>query len=204
MRPQYRHNLWHNMCLQCGNFNLTTPATVVSTPQGGNTTNSIVLTPYFGYSGTITPTCSGLPSNSTCNFQPVSAVVSGTAQVQFTIYIYTGTSIAAQNQPGRSGSLVAWAMLSPLGLLALAFARRRRLICGNLLMTLAIALSLGAAVSLSGCTNPVQPSFISVTPASTQAVTVTLKDNNNPPGSHSINFTLNVCNITVGTTCQTF
>jgi hypothetical protein len=95
-------------------------------------------------------------------------------------------------------------MLSPLGLLALAFARRRRLISRHILMTLAIAFSLGAAVSLSGCTNPVQPPHVTVTPASTQAVTVTLTDNNNPPVSHSINFTLNVCNLNVGTTCQTF
>jgi hypothetical protein len=35
-------------------------------------------------------------------------------------------------------------------------------------------------------------------------VTVTLKDNNTPPVSRSINFTLNVCNINVGTSCQTF
>ena len=87
-----------------GNFNLTTPATVVWTPQGGNITNSIVLTPYFGYSGTITPTCSGLPANSTCNFQPISAVVSGTAQVQFTIYIYTGTSVTCGESEGAAGS----------------------------------------------------------------------------------------------------
>ena len=38
-----------------GNFNLTTPSPAVNIPQGGNITNSIVLTPYFGYSGTITP-----------------------------------------------------------------------------------------------------------------------------------------------------
>lgn len=187
-----------------GNFTLTTPFTVVNIPQGGNVTNSIVLTPYFGYSGTITPTCSGLPAYATCNFQPVSAVVSGTAQVPFTIYIYTSTTVTAENHPNMDGSRLTLAMLSPLGLLALAFARRRRLLGGHVLMTLAIALSLGAAVGLSGCTNPVGHPFTPVTPASSDTVTVTLKDNNTPPVSRSINFTLNVCNINVGTSCQTF
>ena len=162
------------------------------------------MTPYFGYSGTITPTCSGLPAFATCNFQPVSAAVSGTAQVPFTIYIYTSTAVTAENHPNRDSSRLTLAMLSPLGLLALAFARRRRLLGGKVLMTLAIALSLGAAVGLSGCTNPVKHPFTPLTPASTQSVTVTLTDNNNPPVSHSINFTLNVCNINVGPTCQTF
>lgn len=185
-----------------GNFNLTTPATVVSIPQGGNITNNIVLTPYFGYSGTITPTCSGLPAYSSCSFQPVNATVSGTAQVPFTIYIYTNTNLTSEN---RQGSRVTLAMLSPLGLLALAFARRKKLLGSKVLLTLLIALSIGAATGLSGCTNPVERAYtFIVTPASTQTVKVTLADNGSPQVSHSINFTLNVCNINVGTTCQTF
>ncbi len=133
-----------------GNFNLTTPATVVSIPQGGNITNNIVLTPYFGYTGTITPTCSGLPAYSSCTFQPVSAAVSGTSQVQFTIYIYTNTALTSQNRQGIAGSRVALAMLSPLGLLALAFARRRKLLNSRLLMALIIAFSIGGVVAISG------------------------------------------------------
>ena len=188
-----------------GNFNLTTPTTVVNIPQGGNITNSIVLTPYFGYSGTVTPTCSGLPAYSTCTFQPVSAVVSGTAQIPFTIYVYTSTNVTAENRQGLAGSRVTWAILSPLGLLTLAFVRRRRLLGRRVLMTLLIALSLGTAASLSGCTNAVEKSYsYVVTPPGSDSITVTLRDNNAPPVTHSINFTLNVCNINVGTTCQTF
>ena len=188
-----------------GNFNLTTPATVVSIPQGGNITNNIVLTPYFGYTGTITPTCSGLPLYTSCSFQPVSAAVSGTAQVQFTIYIYTNTNVTAENRQGGAGSRVAWALLSPLGLLALGFARRRRLLGNPLLIALVVAVSLGGAVVLSGCTNAVEHSYAYIlTPPSTQSVKVTLADSNTPQVSHSINFTLNVCNANVGTSCQTF
>ena len=188
-----------------GNFNLTTPATVVNIPQGGNITNNIVLTPYFGYTGTITPTCSGLPAYSNCTFQPVSAAVSGTAQVPFTIYIYTNTNLTAQNRQDTGGSRVAWALLSPLGLLALAFARRRKLVGNPLLIALAVALSLGGAAALSGCTNPVERSYtFIVTPASTQTIKVTLADTNTPQVTHTINFTLNVCNANVGTSCQTF
>jgi hypothetical protein len=188
-----------------GNFNLTTSATVVSIPQGGNITNNIVLTPYFGYSGTITPTCSGLPAYSSCSFQPVSAAVSGTGQVPFTIYVYTNTNVTAENRQDGAGSRVAWAMLSPLGLLVLAFARRRKLLNNPLLIALIVALSLGGAAALSGCTNAVQHTYAYVlTPPSTQSVKVTLADSNSPQVSRSINFTLNVCNANVGTSCQTF
>ena len=187
-----------------GNFNLTTPAPTVSIPQGGNITNSIVLTPYFGYSGTLTPVCSGLPNYAICEFQPVTAVVSGSAQVPFTIYIYTNVAPRAQNRDA-AGSRVALAMLSPLGIVALAFARRRRLLGGQLCLVMFLVFSLAGAVVLSGCTNPVvTPTPSAVTPASTQAVTVTFADNNTPQVTHSLNFTLNVCNINVGTTCQTF
>jgi hypothetical protein len=163
-----------------------------------------VLTPYFGYSGTITPVCSGLPKYSICAFQPVTAVVSGTAQVPFTVYIYTNVAPLARIQDA-AGSRVALAILSPFGLLALVFGRRRRLVGRQLWLAMFLVFSLVGTVVLGGCTNPVitaNPS--AVTPASSQAVTVTFADNNTPQVTHSINFTLNVCNINVGTTCQTF
>ncbi len=185
-----------------GTFNLTTPSTVVSIPQGGNVTNSIVLTPYFGYGGTVMPTCSGLPKYATCTFQPVNAVVSGTSQVQFTIYIYTNTAVTAENVPANGGSRLAWAMLSPLGLLCLMALRRDK---RKGLLPVVAALLLSGMVGLSGCTNPASRATpYAVTPASTQTVTVTLTDTNSPVVSRSVGFTLNICNVNVGTSCQTF
>lgn len=188
-----------------GNFNLTTPTAVVNIPQGGNVTNSIVLTPYFGYTGTVTPTCSGLPKYANCSFQPVTVAVSGTSQVQFTISIYTNTTEIGRNEIGGGSNGIAWAALSPLGLLAFVLARRKRLPGNGAWIALALLVSLCGAVALSGCTNPVEvPNPSVVTPASTQSIVVTMADKNTPQLSRSIPFTLNVCNASVTSTCQTF
>ena len=188
-----------------GNFNLTTPTAVASIPQGGNVTNSIVLTPYFGYSGTVTPTCSGLPKYANCSFQPVSVAVSGTSQVQFTISIYTNTTQIGRNETGGRSNGITWAILSPMGLLGLFLARRKRLIGHCALIAFALIVSFGGAIALSGCTNPVEvPNAAAVTPASTQQVVVTMADSNSPQLSRSVPFTLNVCNVKVSSACQTF
>jgi hypothetical protein len=66
-------------------------------------------------------------------------------------------------------------------------------------------LLLAGSLGIGGCTNAVQvPNSLAVTPASTQSVTVTMTDNNTPAVTQSIKFTLNVCNVTVTTSCQTF
>jgi len=268
-----------------GDFNLSEGSSIVSIPQGGNVTNTILVTPYFGYVGTVTPSCtSGVPQYAICRFQPVSAAVmngaslpatitaysvssagivtltaannfvagesvsftglsvatflnyqtltvlstglsstqfqiltaqttpasgvdSGTAtpvtQVSFTVELYTSTNLTSQNRDGAANERMAWAMLSPIGLAALLFAGRRRVLGRNALLALVLMLSLAGVAGLSGCTNAVPVAPGGTTPASINTVTVTFTDSNTPQVSHSIPFTLKVCNFNVTTTCQT-
>ncbi len=257
---------------QPGDFNLTfTPpgSNTISIPQGGNGTNIITVTPYFGYTGTVTPVCSGLPQYVRCGYQPVSAPVngavttatitaysissnvvtltaannfvagtlvsfaglssatylngqtltvlstglsstqfevaspqanasgtdSGTAApvtpVGFTIYIYTSTTVTAQDREG-TGTRLAWAMLSPIGLATLLFARRRRMLGRNVLLAIVLVFSLAGVAGITGCTNGVPTTSGVTTPAGTQTVTVTFTDNNSPQISHFINFGLTI------------
>jgi hypothetical protein len=188
-----------------GTFNLTTPNAIVSIPQGGNVTNTFVLTPYFNYNGTVTPSCSGLPKYSTCYFQPTGQLVSGTGQHTFTMTVYTSNATTARNEFGSGRSSLVLAILSPFGLLTLVFARRRGVAGQRVLLSLMALLLLAGSLGIGGCTNAVQvPNSLAVTPASTQSVTVTMTDNNTPAVTQSIKFTLNVCNVTVTTSCQTF
>jgi len=168
-------------------FNLTEAIPQIKIPQGGNTTATIVLTPYFGYSGTITPVCSGLPQYAICRYQPTSAVVSGGTPVIFTVTIYTSTNLTSQNREGVAGSRLAFAMISPVGLAALFFVRRRKAMGRMTLVALVLMLSLVGMAGLSGCTNPVPVAPGGITPAGVQTVTVTFTDGATH-ASHAITF----------------
>ncbi|HEY0307330.1 MAG TPA: hypothetical protein VGB94_04160, partial [Acidobacteriaceae bacterium] len=180
-----------------GDFTLSADASTVSIPQGGNVQlpadgSGIVVTPYFGYSGTLTLSCSGLPQYAYCRFQPIGTVVSGTAGIPYSVVIYTDSSLTAQNRSKAQGTRLTWALLSPLGLAGLLFAGRRRLLGRGVLVVLVMVLSLAGVVALTGCTNPVAVPSAVLTPISSQTVTVTFADSNTPQVSHSISFTLKV------------
>jgi hypothetical protein len=161
--------------------------------QGDNTFINFQLQPYFNYSGTITPTCTGLPSYALCGFVPVNQTITNTSPVLFTLTIYTNTNLNAQvrTQPG----LTRWALLLPFSLAGLLALRRRTLRGRVAPALLLMALMLVGAMAVNGCTNPIVPPTTGVsTPAGTQTVSVNFADANTPPVSHAVTFTLNVCN----------
>jgi sugar lactone lactonase YvrE len=180
-----------------GDFNLSADATTVSIPQGGNVQlpadgSGILVTPYFGYSGTLTVTCSGLPQYSYCHYQPMGQLISGTTGVPFYVAVYTDTTLTSQNRSKAQSMRLTWALLSPLGLAGLLFARRKRLLERGVLVILAMVLSLTGVIALTGCTNPVAAPPVVLTPVSSQTVTVTFADSNTPQVSHSISFLFSV------------
>jgi len=180
-----------------GDFNLSTVSTSVTIPQGGaaqlpETGSGIIVTPYFGYSGTISVSCSGLPLYAYCRYQPIGTTVSGTTAVPFYVVIYTDSSLTAQNRAPLQNPRMTWALLCPFGLAGLLFAGRKRVLRHGGLMVLAVLLSLGSVIGLTGCTNPVPTAPAVLTPTGSQTVGVTFTDSNTPQVSHTINFTFTV------------
>jgi hypothetical protein len=176
-----------------GNFSIGPQTQTVYLVQGDNTFINFQLQPYFNYSGTITPTCTGLPSYALCGFVPVNQTITNTSPVLFTLTIYTNTNLNAQarTQPG----LTRWALLLPFSLAGLLALRRRTLRGRVAPALLLMALMLVGAMAVNGCTNPIVPPTTGVsTPAGTQTVSVNFADANTPPVSHAVTFTLNVCN----------
>jgi len=171
------------------NFNASTSAAVVppgqvlvqpggttlTVPQGSVGTLSATLTPLFNYSGTLTPSCSGLPANSVCRFSPVSlsftSPVSGAQPVSQTLSVLVYTNVDA-NLAGIGGRTAGWvmALLSLMGAMAWCGRRLRR--------NVALALVLAACLwSTAGCSSASTSNANTlVTPQGTSTVTVTLTD----------------------------
>jgi hypothetical protein len=84
-------------------FNMTVNPTGLTIQRGHAGVATVTLTPVLGYTGTVNLSCSTLPQNSSCHFQPQSVTLNGSGNpVQITLAIQIGSP--AQS---RSGS-VAW------------------------------------------------------------------------------------------------
>jgi len=126
-----------------------------------------------GFSQTVSFSCSGLPSNSRCNFAPPTLSASGTSTLTVVI---DQAALAPQSPFGRNGG-VAVAMLLGLPLLLRRKLRQRGTLLALLLMGLAIT-------AISGCDGK---SFSTAKGTSTVVVTATAGS-----VSHTASFSLNV------------
>jgi hypothetical protein len=94
---------------------VTATNTSLSVPQTGSVTDAFTISPAPGYTGTVQFSCSSLPPNATCSFQPSSVTFTGsnpTASVTATIHTGVSTQLALLTHPissreGGGGLLVA-------------------------------------------------------------------------------------------------
>jgi streptogramin lyase len=170
-------------------FVVTASVSTLATAQGGVATTAVTLTPVFGFSGTVTPSCGTLPSNAVCRFQPTAITFSGNAPIGVSIQVYTNVSVTSRVSQEDKHLGVELALLGPsgLGLFVLALWRKRQKIgiLGLLAILIASFWSIG---SLTGCVqHPVQLE----TAPGTQNLTVTFTGSGgNTPPAHSITFSL--------------
>jgi trimeric autotransporter adhesin len=160
--------------------------TALSVTPGSSVMDTITITPMGGYSGALQFSCTGLPKNATCSFQPTTVTVSSTSGRQTTVVtIQTAGSTAEVRRkmasvPENSPLLPAAAFWAP-GLLSMAFAGRRlRLPSQRSYFVIGLVL-LVATFTLAGCggggsasqpTSPTPPSA-PVTPVGTSTVQIT-------------------------------
>jgi len=172
-------------------FALTSSSSTIATAQGGVATASVTLTPIFGFSGVITPSCSNLPANAVCRFQPTTVSFSGNTPVGASIQIYTNVSSTAARLQTHDASRITFALVGPwgIGMLALFGCKRGKRVRLAQLLLLAVA-TLCAASGLTGClAHPVTP----LTPPGTQNVTVSFASSGSAtPITHSLTYNLTV------------
>jgi hypothetical protein len=129
-------------------FTLTLSMQAISVPRGGTGSLSVKSEDMNGFSSQVNLTCSGMPSGTTCVFDPPSLDPSGTA----TLTVKAANSVAPYGMPmGMAGMA-----LSGLGLVGLVFHRRNagddRGMGGQLWWRMSgIALLLGLTGAAMGC-----------------------------------------------------
>lgn len=139
-------------------FTLSATPTTLSVKTGNNVTSTVTVTPANGFNGSVLLSCSGLPTNSTCAFNPVYAVPGGTppntTPATSTLTIQTVQSTTMNNGAPGGNPLnprtPLYAVLVPgLALAGLGLLRKRAF---GLMRVLGIAaLMLGCVAGLSAC-----------------------------------------------------
>jgi hypothetical protein len=154
---------------------------------------SFTLTPAFGYNGTITFSCAGLPAGVSCAFSPASITANGQATASLvTLTINTQqpqSPMSLNKRPaglfGSSGVPRSLALIPGVLLLCGFGARRRKFLRAARLLTLA-ALCL-AGLGLSACGGVAS---ISGTPPGTDTITVVASGTGGSSASVSQQFTV--------------
>lgn len=173
-------------------FSVTTQGQSSLTVASGQTaTFGIALTPMSGSSGTFTFTCSSLPANSVCAFNPVSESVAANTSGSASVQIATGTTSTAQNLPANSPHIRRTLFLAFSALLLPLAIRRKRY--GSILVLLLLVGIAGitscASAGGGGGGGGTAPSNPHNTPAGTYSIVVTATSSGI---SHKVTLTLTV------------
>jgi len=154
-------------------FNFSASTHVASAAAGSPAALTISVAPTNAFTGTVSLTCSGLPTGAACTFTANPITVSATAPATAIVTIETSSAGSQYGKLnfdglGRHDALgMVAALLLPFASL-LAFGRRKRLARMRILRVLAVLFaSTGLIV---GCSN--SPAMV-VTPAGTSNVTIT-------------------------------
>jgi hypothetical protein len=109
-------------------YTLSSDVTTQSVSSGSPVTFSLTVTPAGGYNGTVSFTCSGLPTNAACTFSPtsLSPTDEGTAlTTSLTVATNNGATTSFNKSPKRN-ALNLYACLGGLGLLGIVWAGSRK------------------------------------------------------------------------------
>ncbi len=131
-------------------FTLTGNPTTVTAKQGAYGTTAITVTAVGGYTGAIQLSCTGLPAQVTCAFNPTQQTLGATGAFTTTLQLETqGPSGTASSSLLPLHPRATLALVFPGALLLLGFARRRRALGHTALLGAALLLVTG--VGLTGC-----------------------------------------------------
>jgi hypothetical protein len=182
--------------------------TSLTVSAGSSVTDTFTLTPVGGYAGTLQFSCTNLPQNETCSFQPSTVTLAGTGGPQTVVAtIQTAGSTAglrqanpppAQNSPALP-AVVFWG--SGLLTMALATKKRRRFLRNyHLPVLLALLAGSGLMIACGGgssasqstapATAPTSPPSAPMTPAGTSTVLISASNSGTKIQSFTVTLTV--------------
>ena len=126
-------------------------ASTATVKSGGATTYNLVVTPKFGFSGTLTLGCQDVPRFSACSISPSSVTLSG-SPVNFTVTVNTSAPAANKRVPGPGAGAPGLAfafVLAPFAVVIVARSRKK------LLPLLLAGILIVLMASCGGGNNPV-------------------------------------------------
>ena len=133
---------------------VTAASTSLTVAASGSVTDNFSITVPSGYAGTLQFSCTGLPQNTNCSFQPASVSFSGTTNTASTMLtLTTGSQARLDSAPfgNNEAHAVRWAALFAIpGLIPLLVTRRKRLNTRLRNVSLLLLL-LSASVWFTGC-----------------------------------------------------
>ncbi len=127
-------------------FSLAPKPTFGTVSSGDSFTMQVTMTSRNGFDGSASFTCSGLPQESSCTFNPATVTLDGTSTPAVEVTIKTTTRVTTWTPPRPPSPLNPW-LTGGLGLLVLCFvvgARRRRVRLALLAAVLLALLFLGS------------------------------------------------------------
>ena len=182
-------------------------STSLSVAAGSSVTDTLTLTPVGGYTGTLQFSCTNLPQNATCTFQPSTVTLAGTAPQTVVATIQTAGSTAelrpANPPPSQNSPVLPAVVFWGSGLLTMALATKKRsrfLRNYHLPVLLALLAGSGFMMACGGAssspqsttaTNP-PPSSPSTpaTPAGTSTVQISASASGNKVQSFTVTLTV--------------
>jgi sugar lactone lactonase YvrE len=171
-------------------FGVQQSGTTINAVAGYPVDTTVTLTSYFNYTGNLTFSCSGLPANTICRFQPTSVSLTPGASTSLTMEVFTNVSSGVQTSgiivDKRNAWLVLLVLLASLGMVR-RIARVQKSLSRCLLPVLLIASAL--ACTLTGCSSSTQFNA-TTTPAGTSTVVLTVADG--AGHSHTATYTLTI------------
>jgi sugar lactone lactonase YvrE len=157
-------------------FSVIQASSVIGAANGIPTDTTVTLIPYFGYTGTLTYSCTGLPVDAACRFQPQSVILSSGTSQTLTLEFFTGLSSSSVALLHRHDSreLASLACLFAPMLLLGGWRRPFRGVHGKVRLTVLPLVCLIGIGSLAGCSKSTSyPTGSTPTGTSTVVLTVT-------------------------------
>ena len=177
-------------------YTLTSNQSLINVTDGSTGSVTLTLTPRNFYNGTVTFSCSGLPLDVTCAFEPPTLTPDGNAAQTLTLTVTTKAPRGAVRMPADANphqyrtSLLA--CLTGMGLFGVLLAGDCKKIRNRHVSILLGIMVLGTVLSLTSCGSSTTPG----TPLGQQTISVsamgTAGSNNGNTSAHTLNLTVNV------------